>query len=160
VVTPDLRKLAAPMVAQAVSFVAVLAVGAFVASSPPKVHVTPPKPHPSALPAAVSTFEMVVQAIQTKANVALAGRRVNVLRDGTLASGASGALNQEGLFTSRVPAGSYQVCLRVPADQEPAHGSTSGLPGWACYAVQVQAGTGTIRVTFSLVPKPVRKDQK
>lgn len=162
-VTPDLRKLAAPMVAQAVSFVAVLVIGVFVATSKPGVHVPPPRVrvsastiHPSVSPAAaVSTFVLTVQATAKK--VPLAGRQVSVLRAATLTSAASGPLNPEDLFTARVPAGSYQVCLSLPTGLEVAGGTESGWPGWACTAVLVQADTGTSPVTFSLVPKPPRK---
>jgi len=139
-VTPDLRRRAAPMVAQGVAFVAVLVIGALVASSPKPVPLPPPKvPSP-----AVQKF---VLAVQATANVPLAGQHVIVLRNGTLASAASGALSKEDLFIAWVPAGSYQVCLSVPAGLEVAGGSPSGL---ACSAAQVP-GTGTGFVAFVLV---------
>jgi len=155
VVTPDPRKLAAPVIAQAVSFVAVLAIGAFTAASPPSVHVAAPKTHPSASPtAAVNESELTVRA--TADRVPLAGLRVSVLRYGTLAGAASGVLNGADAYAARVPAGSYLVCLSVPTGLEVAGpGSTSGLPGWACSAVRAKAGPAP--VTFRLVPKPTRK---
>lgn len=154
-VTPDRRKLAAPVVAQAVSFAAVLVIGALTVTSPRSVHVPPPVVHPSVSPAAaVPGFVLVVRA--TVNDVALAGRRVTVLGDGTLSSAASGVLNGAGVFSARVPADSYQVCLSVPAGLEVVGaGSASGLPGWTCSAVRMQAGTGT--VAFPLIPKTVRK---
>jgi len=128
------------MVAQGVAFVAVLVIGALVASSPKPVPLPPPKvPSP-----AVQKF---VLAVQATANVPLAGQHVIVLRNGTLASAASGALSKEDLFIAWVPAGSYQVCLSVPAGLEVAGGSPSGL---ACSAAQVP-GTGTGFVAFVLV---------
>lgn len=141
-VTPDLRRLAAPMVAQGVAFVSVLVIGALVASSPKPVPLPPPKvPSP---PVVVRKF---VVAVQATANVPLAGQHVTVLRDGTLASAASGTLGQEDVFIAWVPAGSYQVCLSVPVGLEVAGGSPSGL---ACSAAQVP-GAGTGFVAFVLV---------
>ena len=141
-VTPDLRRRAAPMVAQGVAFVAILVIGALVASSPKPVPLPPPKvPSPAV---AVQKFEVAVQAT---ANVPLAGQHVIVLRNGTLASAASGALSTEDIFIAWVPAGSYQVCLSVPAGLEVAGEIPSGL---ACSAAQVP-GTGTGFVAFILV---------
>ncbi|HEV2259529.1 MAG TPA: hypothetical protein VGS06_40975 [Streptosporangiaceae bacterium] len=141
-VTPDLRRRAAPVVAQGVAFVAVLVIGALVASSPKSGPLPPPKVPSS--PVAVQKFMVAVQAT---ANVPLAGRHVTVLRDGTLASAASGALSNEDIFIAWVPKGSYQVCLSVPAGLEVAGGSPSGL---ACSAAQVP-GAGTVFVAFVLV---------
>lgn len=156
-VTPNLRRLAAPIVAQAVSFVVVLVIGVLFVASPPSVHGPPAKVQPSASPATTVTVTDFALSVQATANVPLAGRQVTVLRAGTLASAASGALNSKGLFTAHVPVGSYQVCLSVPAGLEVVGGSASGLRGWACSAVRVQAGTGASQVTFPLVPPPIRK---
>jgi hypothetical protein len=153
-VTPNLRRLAAPMVAQAVSFVVVLGIGVLFVASPPSVHRHLPKVQPSASPVPTVTVTLFALSVQATAHVPLAGRQVTVLRAATLASAASGALDSKGLFTAHVPVGSYQVCLSVPAGLEVADGSASGLRGWACSVARVQAGAS--RVTFSLVPPPNR----
>jgi hypothetical protein len=145
------------MVAQAVSFVVVLVIGVLFVASPPSVHGSPPKVQPSASPAPTVTVTVFPLNVQATGNVPLEGRQVTVLRAGTLASAASGALNSKGLFTVHVPVGSYQVCLSVPADLEVAGGSASGLRGWACSVAEVQASTGASWVTFPLVRLPIRK---
>jgi hypothetical protein len=153
VVTPDLRKRAAPVVAQGVSFVAVLVI-ALIAASPSSGHVaprgvrSPTSPSPTSPAPAAPGLEMVVLA--TANGQPLPRDRVVVLADRTLGRVSSGALNAVGIFTADLPVGSYQVCVSVPADLEVAGGSASGLPGWACSALQVKAGAATSLVKFSL----------
>lgn len=142
-VTPDLRKLAAPMVAQASSFVAVLVIGAFIVPSPPGHHPPPPN-------APVPEVGLTVQA-HLNGKLLPGKHRVTVLQDGTLTSAGASHVT-DGVGTVRVPSGSYQVCLSAPGLRSASTGSASTLPGWICQAAGVRAGVGP--VTFQLTEGP------
>jgi hypothetical protein len=163
VVTLDRRKLAAPLFAQAAAFVAVLVVGGFTghtSSTTTGAGATPsarasvtasPTTSVTASSAASRgpTLKLTVKVVESGSDgLSVAGSEVNVLRNGTLASVASGVLNPALEFAADVPAGQYQVCVSPPIGWASAVRSTHVLGSWICSAADLR--TAPQLVTFRL----------
>ena len=167
VVTLDRRKLAAPLFAQAAAFVAVLVVGGFTghasSSTTAGAGATPgagasvtASPAISATASSAASrgpaLKLTVKVVENgSGGLSVAGSQVNVLRDGTLASVASGVLNPALEFAANVPAGQYQVCVNPPIGWASAERSTHVLGGWICSAADLR--TAPQLVTFRLTPQ-------
>jgi len=172
VVTPDRRKLAAPLVAQAAAFVAVLVIGGFThhASTATPASGTTPSPgvRPSVRPSVRASVRPSVRASSAAATgpvlkltvkvtqngtdgLSAAGSQVNVLQDGTLASVASGALDPALEFAANVPAGQYQVCVNPPIGWASAVRGTHVLGSWICSAADLRTAPQLVR--FRLAPQ-------
>ena len=152
----DRRKLAALLFAQGTAFVAVLVIGGFTghAATPPPVPVRSTSgPSATASPTAAkgSAIKLTVRVVRQGDQLILAGSPVRVLRDDTLASVASGALNQSLQYAANVPAGQYQVCVDPPIGWQSAVRGTQVLAGWVCSAADLRAGPQV--VTFRLTPQ-------
>jgi hypothetical protein len=157
VATLDRRKLAAPVFAQAASFVVVLVIGGFTGhSTAPSgpAHAATPSAGASVSTPAVGgrgpklTVKVVEQATD---GVRVSGSQVKVLQNGTLTTVASGILNTALEFAANVPAGAYQVCLSPPIGWSSAVRGTHALAGWICSTADV--GTAPLTVTFRLTPQ-------
>jgi archaellum component FlaF (FlaF/FlaG flagellin family) len=166
VVTLDRRKLAAPLFAQAAAFVAVLVVGGFTghtsatttgagATPSARASVTAsPATSVTASSAASKgpTLKLTVKVVQNGSDgLSVAGSEVNVLRNGTLASVATGVLNPALEFAANVPAGQYQVCVSPPIGWASAVRGTHVLGSWICSAADLR--TAPQLVTFRLTPQ-------
>lgn len=171
-VMPDRKKLAAPVLAQAVAFVVVLVIGGFTGHSRtpsgPGHRATPSASAGSSAsvntnagspsPAAKGGPKLTVKVVMTPSigGVTLAGTQVNVLDSRTLASVASGPLDSGQEYAASVTGGKeYLVCLSPPT------GWTSVIPGanslggnWICHSAHV--GKGPQTVTFHLNPPGTR----
>ena len=152
----DRRKLAVPMFAQAVAFVAVLVIGGFTGHSSPKAA---PGPATTFIPSATATassasskgasLKLTVRVIKDGDGLPLSGSQVNVLRNGTLASVMTGTLNSGLEFAANVPAGQYQVCIDPPIGWQSQVRTTQVLAGWICSPADLR--TSPQLVTFRLV---------
>src|SRR5260370_41186642 len=118
----DRRKLASPLFAQAAAFVAVLVIGGFTGhatTTAGPAHGTTPAASASASTSASATKgptqKLTVKVVEDGTNgLSVSGSPVNVLKNGTLTSVVSGALNSTLEFAANVPAGQYQVCVNPP----------------------------------------------
>jgi hypothetical protein len=153
--TPDFRKLAAPLVAQASSFVAVLVIGVFIAhSSParpvlsPSVPASSPGVSPSVTPPVVTPPPESGLYVRAYANGKhLAGEhQVVVLSDQTLASLGTGSMT-DGVAALPTVSSPYLVCLNAPGLQSADAESVPVPAGWICSPVQAE---GNVSVTFKL----------
>jgi hypothetical protein len=166
VVTLDRRKLAAPLFAQAAAFVAVLVVGGFTghtsstttgagATPSARARVTASPTTSVTASSAASKgpiLKLTVKVVETGSDgLSVAGSEVNVLRNGTLASVATGVLNPALEFAANVPAGQYQVCVSPPIGWASAVRSTHVLGSWICSAADLR--TSPQLVTFRLTPQ-------
>jgi hypothetical protein len=156
VVTFDRRKLAAPLFAQATAFVAVLIIGGFTGhaatTTPGPVRTTAGPSTTASSPAAKGpAIKLTVRAVHQGGQLVLAGSPVRVLRDDTLASVASGSLDQSLEYATNVPADQYQVCVNPPIGWDSAVRGTHVLAGWVCSAADLRAGPQL--VTFRLTPQ-------
>jgi hypothetical protein len=153
----DRRKLAAPLFAQAAAFVAVLVIGGFTghaATTAGPAHGATPAASASTSASATKgpTQKLTVKVVENGTNgLSVSGSPVNVLKNGTLTSVVSGALNSALEFAANVPAGQYQVCVNPPIGWGSAVRTTHVLAGWICSAADV--GTGPQLVTFRLTPQ-------
>ncbi len=153
----DRRKLAAPFVAQAAAFVAVLVIGGFTGHSPTKAAPASgpgPTPAPS-VAASVSSasskgaaLKLTVRVTKQGDGLPISGSQVNVLRNGTLASVMTGTLNPALEFAANVPAGQYQVCIDPPIGWDSKDRTTHVLAGWICSPADLR--TSPQLVTFRL----------
>ena len=163
-VTLDRRKLAAPLLAQAGAFVAVLVIGGLTGHASPSAAAAGATPSASvrASPAASaaaspavgrgSVLKLTVKVVQHgSGGVSVAGSEVNVLQNGTLASVAAGVLNPALEFAANVPAGQYQVCIDPPIGWASAVRGPHVLGGWICSAADLKTAPGL--VTFRLIPQ-------
>ena len=149
----DKRKFAAPVLAQAASFVVVLVIGGFTGHSPatgspgpthtsasPSVGVSSPpgvKEHQSGL-----TVEVPLSAITGGIAVQIP---VRVLDARTHASVASGTLapnvqDTQVSLDESLPSGAYQVCAQPPEGLRFSDRNTGVLPGWVCQAATLVPG--------------------
>ncbi len=157
----DRRKLAAPLAAQAVAFVAVLVIGQFTSHTPQTV--PPPRHTVSASPSTIAStsapasneasHKITVRVMEDgTGGLDAAGSQVKVLQvlNRALTSIATGNLNLNLEYTVNVPAGQYQVCIS-PIGWASATRDTHALDGWICKAAD--ARTGPAAVTFRLVPQ-------
>jgi hypothetical protein len=78
------------------------------------------------------------------------GSQVVVLDARSLGMIASGQLDPDGTFTTRVTEGSYLVCLSPPNGWKPVSDALSRIHGWICTAKHVGASTATVK--FMLAP--------
>jgi hypothetical protein len=155
VAIPERRKFAAPVLAQAASFVVVLVIGGFTSHSPAagppgptRASSTPPghtsgtasapgvKGHQSGL-----TVEVPLSAATGGISVQIP---VRVLDASTRVSEASGTLarnvqDTELSLNAPLPAGTYQVCAR-PDPLRFTDRNTGALPGWVCQAATIAPG--------------------
>ncbi len=165
----DGRKLTAPLLAQAVAFVAVLVIGGLTGHGPakpvtrassgstsPATHHTSPAPHHS-VPSQVNTptGDITELTVQIVGGIKLPTVVVKVFRDDralTSAPVVSTSLNQTVPETTKsVPAGhTYQVCAKPPRGWTFTGHGTGVLPGWDC--TKVEAGSLPQTVTFQLIP--------
>ena len=156
----DRRKLAAPLLAQAAAFVAVLIIGGFTGHSSTKASPAPGPGHtpgPSASATASATgsassqgaaLKLTVKVIKDGDGLPLSGSQVNVLQTGTLTSVMTGTLNSSLEFAANVPAGQYQVCLLPPIGWGSRVRTTHVLAGWICSPADLR--TSPQLVTFRL----------
>jgi hypothetical protein len=152
----DRRKLAAPLFAQATAFVAVLIIGGFTGHA---ATTTPAPATSTESPGAISSspaakgpaIKLTVKAVQQGDGIGVADSPVRVLQNGTLASVASGTLNQSLEYAANVPPGQYQVCMEPPLGWGSAAGGTHTLAGWICSAADLRAGPRL--ETFRLTPQ-------
>jgi len=157
VVMFDRRKLAAPLFAQATAFVAVLIIGGFTGhaattTTPGPVRSTSGPSVTASSPAARgAAIKLTVRVARQGDQLILAGSPVRVLQDDSLASVASGSLNQSLEYAANVPAGQYQVCVDPPLGWESAVRSTHALAGWVCSDADLRSGPQL--VTFRLTPQ-------
>ncbi len=156
VVMFDRRKLAAPLFAQATAFVAVLIIGGFTGhaattTTPGPVRSTGPGATASSPAAKGPAIKLTVRVVRQGDQLILAGSPVRVLQDDTLASVASGTLNQSLEYATNVPAGRYQVCVDPPIGWDSAVRGTQVLAGWVCSEADLRAGPQL--VTFRLTPQ-------
>lgn len=153
----DRRKLAAPLFAQATAFVAVLIIGGFTGHA--ATTTTPVPVRSTSGPGAIASspaakgpaIKLTVRVVRQGDQLILAGSPVRVLQDDSLASVASGSLNQSLEYAANVPAGQYQVCVDPPIGWESAVRGTQVLAGWVCSAADLRAGPRL--VTFRLSPQ-------
>jgi hypothetical protein len=138
VAMPDRRKLAAPVLAQAASFVVVLLIGGFTG------HPAAPAPHQSPAPqASTRSPRLTVDVPITAADGGVVLHiPVRVLDSRTLSAVASGTLTPNAQHTqlgwsTALPAGTYQVCAQPPTGLRFTEKSTGALPGWVCAVVTV-----------------------
>lgn len=154
----DRRKLVALLAALAVAFAVVLAIGEFTgqkakaapsptSSGTPKVTA---RAKASATPGKAALVKLTIRVVElTQAGQPLQGSAVSVLRDGNLASVASGTLDVTLTYAPSVPAGQkYQVCLKPPGDWMSKGSDTYPLGDWICTTTDV--GTAPPPVTFTL----------
>jgi 2-keto-4-pentenoate hydratase/2-oxohepta-3-ene-1,7-dioic acid hydratase in catechol pathway len=166
VAVPERRKFAAPVLAQAASFVVVLVIGGFTGHSPAagppgptRASSTPPSSTPSAPPGVKQhqsglTVEVPLSAATGGISVQIP---VRVLNATTMASEASGSLSRnvqdtELSMNAPLPAGTYQVCAQ-PNPLRFTDKNTGVLPGWVCQAATVTPGEQTT-VIFHLEGSP------
>jgi hypothetical protein len=153
---PDRRKLAAPVLAQAASFVVVLVIGGITGHSAPPA----PQPRPTTSPAQSSpagtkghqpgvTVEVpIVGGIVPHVPVrVLAGR--TTVASGTLTPNAQ---DTQVEWSHALNPGTYQVCVQPPAGLHFTEKSTGALPGWDCAAAGVVAAGSQTAVIFHLAP--------
>jgi hypothetical protein len=149
---PDRRKLAAPVLAQAASFVVVLVIGGFTGHSPGKGPARPtPSPHASATsPAATKEQQQSGLTVNVPVIGGTAGIApdipVRVLPSGSFAAVASGTLapNAQGTvltWTKPLAAGMYQVCAKPPQGLRFTERDTGVQPGWTCVLSNVAPGS-------------------
>jgi hypothetical protein len=157
VVMFDRRKLAAPLFAQATAFVAVLIIGGFTGhaattTTPGPVSSTGTPSATASSPAAKGpAVKLTVKAVPQGDGLVVSGSPVRVLQNGTLASVASGTLNQSLEYAANVPAGQYQVCIEPPIGWDSAVPTTHVLAGWICSGADLRSGPQL--VTFRLTPQ-------
>jgi hypothetical protein len=163
VAMPDRRKLAAPVFAQAVAFVAVLVIGGLTGRSPapsPAPATPAASPHASVTSPAAAKEHQSALAVQVPADAAVGGVAlripVRVLSSRTLFDVASGTLSPNAQntrlgWTRPMAAGTYQVCARPPAGLRFTDKNTGVLPGWTCTPARVAQGAQA-QVTFHLTP--------
>jgi hypothetical protein len=151
---PDRRKLAAPVLAQAASFVVVLVIGGFTGHSAPPAS---PAPHPSTSPPSpAATKSTKGQEPGVIVEVPVTGGivphvPVQVLAGRTTV--ASGTLALQGIaveWSHALNPGAYQVCAQPPAGLHFTEKSSGALPGWTCEPAVVAAGP--TQVIFHLAP--------
>ena len=153
----DRRKLAAPLFAQATAFVAVLIIGGFTghaattATPGPVSSTGAPRATASSPAAKGPAIKLTVKAVQQGDGLGVSGSPVRVLQNGTLASVASGTLNQSLEYAANVPPGQYQVCIDPPIGWGSAVSGTHALAGWICSAADLRAGPQL--VAFRLTPQ-------
>jgi hypothetical protein len=154
----DRRKLAVPLFAQAAAFVAVLFIGGLTGHSSTKAAPAPgpgSTPGPSVNAGASSAsgkgaaLKLTVRVIKDGDGLPLPGSQVNVLRNGTLASVATGTLNSALAFAANVPAGQYQVCINPPIGWDSRVRTKQVLAGWICSPADLR--TSPQLVTFRLI---------
>jgi hypothetical protein len=161
VAMPDRRKLTAPVLAQAVSFIVVLVIGGFAGrSSPSAPAAASPSPHASASSPSGAGEHQSGLTVQVPVGAAVGGIvlhiPVKVLDSRTRSSVASGALSPNAQNTQLgwvrpLAAGTYQVCAHPPAGLRFTDKNTGVLPGWACTVASVAPDSQTL-VTFHLAP--------
>ena len=156
-VTIDRSKLAGPVFAQAAAFVVVLVIGGFTGHSrspaPAPSHQVSPGAS-SSTPAAANghAAKLAVKVVQVGTDgLSVSGSQVRALKEGSLASVASGTLDTALEFAATVPAGAYQVCVKPPADWTSTVRNTHIIDGYTCVATEV--GSAPISVTFRLAPQ-------
>jgi hypothetical protein len=161
VVTPDRRKLIAPVFAQAAAFVVVLVIGGFThhggSPTPAPTHSTSPSPRltTSAPPTPAGTKTKLTVKVREEGTTggSVAGSKVEVLGSTTLAVAASGVLNANLELTTNVPAGNYEVCVNAPTGWTSAVKNTHLFRG-ICTPTTVASAPQT--VTFQLIPPSPR----
>jgi hypothetical protein len=165
VAMPDRRKFAAPVLAQAVSFVAVLVIGGFTGQSAghspgPAPGSATPTPQTGATSPGGAKEHQSALAVQVPVDAAVGGVAlripVRVLNSRTLFDAASGTLSPNAQNTQLgwnkpLAAGTYQVCAQPPAGLRFTEKNTGVLPGWSCTLASVAQGSQT-QVTFHLTP--------
>jgi len=164
VATLDRSKLVAPVVAQAAAFVIVLVIGGFTGHSSKPPAPTPtsspsPSPSPSSQSASTSAgagghqAKLTVTVTQAGTNgVSAAGSTVEILQAATLATVRSGTLNAALEFTATLPAGTYQACVKPPADWTSSAKDTHVINGYICGPADL--GSAAASVTLPLTPAP------
>jgi hypothetical protein len=132
----DRSRLAATASALAVSFAAVLAIGAFTGGS---------SPHQ----ATVRPVTLTISATSTRMDL-VRSRPVSVLRIPSLTPAASGDLTRAGQLQVSVTAGAYLVCVSPPSGWVAASPAVIKLPHWACQSLHLR--TSGAKVPFTLSP--------
>ncbi len=156
-VTIDRSKLAAPVFAQAAAFVIVLVIGGFTghsSKSPAPSPTRPASPGVSASTPAAKGHEakLTVNVVQEGTDgLTVSGSQVKVADSASLVPVASGTLNPALQFAATVPAGTYQVCVKPPADWTSTVRNTHIINGYICVATEV--GSAPVSVTFRLAPQ-------
>jgi hypothetical protein len=154
---PDRRKFAAPVLAQAASFVVVLVIGGFTGRSSPPHHPGPSPSHSASSPAGARGHQ---PGLTVQVPVGGAGGGivlhipVKVLDSRTLSAVASGTLSPNAQdtqlsWTRPLPAGTYQVCAQPPAGLRFTDKNTGVLPGFVCMPASLASGAQA-QVTFHL----------
>jgi hypothetical protein len=141
----DRRKFAAPVLAQAASFVVVLVIGGFTGHSPatrspgpthtsasPSVGVSSPpgvKEHQAAL-----IVEVPLGAATGGIAMDIAVRVLDARTGGNVLSGsmAPNVQDTEASLDESLPSGSYQVCAQAPEGLRFTDKNSGMLPGWVC----------------------------
>jgi hypothetical protein len=162
----DRRKLAVPLFAQAGAFVVVLVIGGFTGHASPKTPSGGPSgtavtASPSHTASAAATrgpaVKLSVKVTKEGSNGLsesgndIAGRPVQVLQEGSLASVASGRLSSSLEYAGNVPAGQYQVCIDPPLGWGSTARGTQVLADWICSTADLRKGPQV--VTFHLTPQ-------
>ena len=130
----DRRRLAATASALAVSFAAVLAIGAFAGGSSDQATVRPATLTISATPTRIDHVR---------------SRPVSVLRIPSLTPAASGDLNRAGRLQVSVTAGTYLVCVSPPSGWRATGPTVIMLPHWACLRSVLRTGPAKVAFTLS-----------
>ena len=91
--------------------------------------------------------KLTVKVVKNGGGLPLPGSPVKVLQSATLASVASGTLNQVLEFASNLRAGQYQVCILPPVGWV-SKSTTHVLTGWVCSSADLR--TSPQLVTFHL----------
>jgi hypothetical protein len=160
----DPRRFAASLLALALSFVAVLILGAASGQArgvelrvaAVQLQETPLPGQPATpQPTATPQTSKVPRSFSRASAAALVsdtfdGSQVAVLNARSLRLVASGQLDPDGTFTTRVTAGSYLVCLSSPNGWKPVSDAVNLIYGWICTAKRVGASTATVK--FMLAP--------
>ncbi len=154
----DRRKLAAPLFAQAVAFVAVLVIGGLThhtstpSPSTPVPHGTTASPAvsvtatASGTPSRGATLKLIVKVTEDGSpGLSVSGSPVKVLLDTTGASVASGNLNAALEYATNVPAGQYQVCIDPPPGWQSADPTTHVRSGMICAGANVRTASQQVR---------------
>ena len=163
-ITLDRRKLAAPVLAQAVAFVVVLVIGGFTGHSAKPAtpaHQASPSASAGAKASASSTSPDVTAGHGAKLTVkvvedgtdglSVSGSEVKVLQSTTLDTVASGTLSSALEFAANLPAGTYQVCVKPPIGWGSSTKGTHIINGYICGPAEV--GSAPVSLTYHVTPQ-------
>jgi hypothetical protein len=146
---PDRRKLAAPVLAQAASFVVVLLIGGFTGHSPAPARPAPTTPASAHVGATGHQSGVIVEIPLSAATGGVAlSIPVKILGTAALTTTAEGTPSPNAQDTQLdldepLPAGTYQVCAQPSGGLRFTDRNTGVMPGWDCMVATVAADRQT-----------------